>query len=55
MVGNFVYIVDFYNYTMEEVNKLTLFELQQLINQGKIYVGKLTPEDAIQYGQLVCS
>lgn len=48
-MGKYVYVVDFKNYSMEYINKLTLKQLQKLINDKKIDVIKLTHEQALYY------
>lgn len=50
-MSNYVYTVDFKDYSLEEINKLTLKQLQKLIDEEKIKVLKLTPREALFYYQ----
>ena len=53
-MNQYIYTVDFKSYSMEEINKLTLKQLQKLIDDNKIIVNKLTPKQALYWAYYSC-
>lgn len=53
-MNKFVYVVDFKSYSKEDINKLTLKQLQKLIDDNKIKVIKLTHQQALFYHYCQC-